>query len=466
MKRLLVCAAVLAAAISAHAQPAPDQAQPPANAPHRAAVVTRPEWTRLPTGNDMAAYYPRGANTSGLVRLECVVTADGGLEGCVAEVEDPPDQGFGKAAVAMSHLFKMKPETRDGQPVSGAMVTIPIRFTLGVLPPQWLRPPTAEELQSVWPANAPADGGMANIDCQVTAEGHAKHCTVISETPSHSGFGSAAVKLSPRFQLSAPKELGGDKTVSADVHLTVAFNKPQPTQTGVEAYGQITALRNAPWKAAPTSAEMAAAWPVTAPAGLDRVVVRVLCGFSEDTSLARCEVLSEEPAGHGLGAAALKLTERFRTRSAFIPDAVLGKARIILRFDFLDPKTASQQPVWLDKPNWVSFIPAGRMTALYPAAAVDAGIKTGRGVVTCTVAPDGTLTACALESEDPPGKGFGQAALAAVGDFAVNPWTDGGRPTDGAKIRVPIRFNESEPAPPAASGDAKAAPAAPAKTSP
>jgi TonB family protein len=457
MKRLWFCF-VLAAVIPAHAQPAANTAHKP--------VVTEPEWTRLPTGQEMAAYYPRGVTTSGLVRLECVVNADGGLEGCVAESESPPDQGFGKAAVAMSRLFRMKPETRDGQPVGGAMVTIPLRFSLGVLPPQWLRPPTAEELQSVWPANAPADGGMASIDCQVTAEGHAKHCTVISETPSHSGFGSAAVKLSPRFQLSAPKEFGSDKTVSADVHLTVAFNKPQPTQTGVENYGEITALRNAPWKAAPTAAEMAAAWPVTAPAGLDRVVVRVLCGFSQDTSLTKCEVLSEDPAGHGLGAAALKLTERFRTRSAFIPATALSKARIVLRLDFLDPKTATQQPAWLDKPNWVSFIPADRMTALYPAVAADAGIKTGRGVVTCTVAPDGGLTACALESEDPPGNGFGQAALAAVGDFAVNPWTDGGRPTDGLKIRVPIRFNESDPQPPPASGDAKPSTAPPAKASP
>jgi len=44
--------------------------------------------------------------------------------------EDPGDQDFGSAALRMSKLFKMKPMTRDGAPVAGGQVRIPIRFQL------------------------------------------------------------------------------------------------------------------------------------------------------------------------------------------------------------------------------------------------------------------------------------------------------------------------------------------------
>jgi protein TonB len=44
--------------------------------------------------------------------------------------EDPADQGFGDAAIKLSKLFKMRPQTKDGAPTNGGTVRIPIRFQI------------------------------------------------------------------------------------------------------------------------------------------------------------------------------------------------------------------------------------------------------------------------------------------------------------------------------------------------
>ena len=36
--------------------------------------------------------------------------------------------GFGEAAISLSKMFKMRPQTRDGAPVGGASIVIPLTF--------------------------------------------------------------------------------------------------------------------------------------------------------------------------------------------------------------------------------------------------------------------------------------------------------------------------------------------------
>ena len=69
-------------------------------------------------------------SVEGKASLSCKVSARGTLEGCSVTAEEPSDMGFGDAAIKMSKLFKMRPMSKDGQPVDGGTVRIPLRFVL------------------------------------------------------------------------------------------------------------------------------------------------------------------------------------------------------------------------------------------------------------------------------------------------------------------------------------------------
>jgi TonB family protein len=122
---------MLLAAMLQAAAPAPSPVSPAA-AP-RPEVVTSPDWLRRPTAHDLVRLYPREAmrkNVPGRAVISCKVNAEGLLTDCTVDEETPPGEGFGEAALKMAPLFKMRPQTRDGQPVDGGTVRIPLRFTV------------------------------------------------------------------------------------------------------------------------------------------------------------------------------------------------------------------------------------------------------------------------------------------------------------------------------------------------
>jgi protein TonB len=96
-------------------------------------VITNPDWLSKPDADSMAQYYPDRAQrlgVSGRAAITCTVTERGTLSECDVSSEEPAGQDFGTAALKMSRLFRMRPQTRDGQPVGGAKITVPIVFNL------------------------------------------------------------------------------------------------------------------------------------------------------------------------------------------------------------------------------------------------------------------------------------------------------------------------------------------------
>lgn len=283
--------------------------------------------------------------------------------------------------------------------------------------------------------------GKAIISCEVSVQGTLLDCLVISETPEGSGFGGAALALSPQL-LMKPATRNGTPIPGGQVRIPVNFDWP----AGYRSPGMLTkpVATNVVWEAAPTYAQVVAAYPAKARAAGVGGNATLGCTFKTEGRLTSCSVLGQTPAGMGFGEAARSLAQFF-IGPALRTDGESSKGVAVqIPVTFALEMLTSSKPV-TGKPKWTATPSADDLVGAIPAAAVAAGVKTARVVIACAIAQGGGIEACAITKEDPPGLGFGEATLRLAKSIRVSTWTVEGLPTVGGSVTVPIRYDVPQP---------------------
>lgn len=314
--------------------------------------------------------------------------------------------------------------------------------------PVWVRKPSPADLYAVFPTAAVEQGidGKAVIECEIALDGSLRACSVLSETPPGIGFGPAALALAPQFKMR-PKLRDG-QLVTSQVRIPINFDSPggRPTRDRtIESapMGSARTFTRMAWDLAPTRAEVAAAFP----SGVTESGYAMMdCVLGLDSTLSRCSVQQESPSGKSFGRAALSLAGRFQAGLKAIDGQPVAGAHVLVTVRFDAPGAPdpgiSRQLEWSGQPG------AGDL--VFPAAARAGGIRSGKGVIDCQIAPTGFLADCRVAEESPAGLGFGAAALALASKFRVNPWNAEGRTPEGRRIKLPIGYvDDHAPAPPA-----------------
>lgn len=304
-----------------------------------------------------------------------------------------------------------------------------------IVNPDWAKIPSGERVSRYYPDDAidRSVSGRVTLLCLVAANGWLRDCEVESESPIGMGFGAAGLAMAGEFRMK-PQTVDGKPVDGTAVRIPLVLVAPSPSARHV--------ITEAVWAAAPSFEDMAAAWPGSmgdTPSG--SAVLR--CRVGAGGTLTACKVAGQTPRGSSFGEAALTLTGKFRLRMTPEEEETYRRSDIALSFQFLNPATAAGQAHKIVRPDWITRIDARKVIDLFPARAAEAGIQKGVGVADCLVAGDGRMTDCRVSREDPAGFGFGPAAVAIVGAMQMDLWTPDGRPTAGARLRTPIRFNLS-----------------------
>lgn len=290
-------------------------------------------WIERPSADAFDRFYPataRAQNVDGRVVLMCHVHLDTSVS-CDIQLAEPGGWGFSEAALAIAQSFRLTPLIRNGQPVEGGRVQVPISFhidepsranyqpltaeqsaMLGQVPesvvPRWDRAPNLETVTAAYPADALRNHvrGRALLSCQINPDSTIA-CELRSEKPDGAGFGQAALTLVPQFHVS---EFNSEfRSHHADGHflLPLNFGAP-PTQEPVSPYDASAG----PIALPPAPDEVARAiYPTDARRAAIAGTVTLLCTV-HDAAPPTCSVRTETPAGHGFGAAALGLLQGSR----------------------------------------------------------------------------------------------------------------------------------------------------------
>jgi len=97
--------------------------------------IGEPLWVKSVDPAKTVSLFPPAAASAGLKTgvgiAQCDVAADGALLNCATGVGRPDGLGFSEAAVVVASVMRMNLWTREGGPIDGAKISLPIRFNLG-----------------------------------------------------------------------------------------------------------------------------------------------------------------------------------------------------------------------------------------------------------------------------------------------------------------------------------------------
>ena len=404
----------------------------------------RPQFVGHVPDSKMKAAFPKGATVTGRAVLGCVATGDGRLTDCKVLKEEPAGQGFGEAALSVVGYERIKAKDDAGVSVAGRSLKTGFEFLApGDSNPDWIRKPDGNDIANVFPKKALEKqvGGSASIRCQVTVEGFLEACKVMFEAPEGMNFGAAGLQLAPQFRMS-PKVRGGKAVPGGEVTIPINWEEPK----GFASLMQSTpVVLDPPWSRTPSQAQINAAWPKGA-AGLTSGQAALRCALAKSGQLRGCNVISENPPGKGFGRAARELATLFQV-NVDPTDKHLSDFKVDLPFRFRDPALPDNRK--LTRPHWIASLTPEGMAAVYPDAAIKAGVTSGEGAATCVVTVEGRLGACEAAREKPGGLDFAAAAVKAASMMRMNPWTKEGDTLEGLKVTVPFQFHwDNSPAPP------------------
>jgi TonB family protein len=186
------------------------------------------------------------------------------------------------------------------------------------------------------------------------------------------------------------------------------------------------------WIEAPSAADVAAAYPAKAKAAGVGGTVEMTCTINREGRPRSCAVLKETPGNYAFGAAARRLAETMR-----VNELNLRGQDVMVPVTF-NPDVLKAEGIAITKPAWTAMPAIEDFQATFPKTAN--GVNSVRVVLACTVMNSGALGGCSVDSEDPPGQGYGQGALALAAKFRVSPWSQDGQPAIGARLKLPIRY--------------------------
>ncbi|MBL8555630.1 MAG: TonB family protein [Phenylobacterium sp.] len=329
----------------------------PALAQPKPSVITAPDWAALPTAQTLAENYPKVGlllQVEGYAVIACPVTERGALVDCTVDGEAPRNMGFGAAAIRMSRVFQMKPQTVDGKATSGGTVRIPIRFTLPAIEPEG-KPPakaaTALALQIVDTMEATQtfvsamDAQIAEINADSTAPQTSRAAAMaVLRTAAASRREdmrqALAATLAANYSLEDLTRItsflkspagqvlrGGDAlkasvealtpqvgpVVMTELHNAVCARLPcRPSAEALRIIDAPGATPDGAWLKMPTAAAIADEGPAIARVMGVEGAVRLTCENDLTGQLVGCKVDAEAPAGWDFGTSALALASTYR----------------------------------------------------------------------------------------------------------------------------------------------------------